>query len=493
MGAGNYLFDPTLGDGRYGYTILSSFTPEAQPPIPHAFITETPFQPLQFAESGSFQYSTYYYEISLPAAEAVPQLELALALSGSASQDAWLQLAQVIEGEVSLQRFRARDFRNRPIGVTLAENAERTLLAVSPFVSAPANQSSQTSFKLSIRVPGAGNDLAVADIPSSHSVTIVDHAEETELTRAAAAGDFVRVGELLLEEKVNRDQNLNLNHEAALRLAAAAGHDEVVALLLLTAVDSHSQDAAGHTARLLAEQAGHPEVLKLLEIAAEKMLLNKRPAASITMEEQRAFFAAARAGNLAEIERLLAAGVHPDMRDDSRTTPLMLVSQRGFIDLTLRLLLEDASPNMSGHDLYIPLHYAIQYGHSDIAAMLLLGGMSMNRTPYTYSKTLTPLHLAAQYGRPEIVRLLLSSIHRGERVNARGNAGKTALYYADPFADGITKSLETSIAIVKLLLAAGADPTLTDNLGSWSPLESARKYGPYAIFQLYHAAVNQSD
>ena len=59
----------------------------------------------------------------------------------------------------------------------------------------------------------------------------------------------------------------------------------------------------------------------------------------------------------------------------------MLTSQRGFIDLTLRLLLEDANPNMSGHDLYIPLHYAIQYGHSDIAAMLLLGGMSMNRTP----------------------------------------------------------------------------------------------------------------
>ena len=491
----NYLYDPTLGDGRYGYTILSSFNPKAQPPIPHAFITETPFQPLQFAESGSFQFSTYYYEISLPAAETVPQLELALALSGSASQDAWLQLAQVIDGEVSLKRFRARDFRNRIIGVTLAENAERTLLAVSPFVPAPANQSSQTSFKLTIRVPGAGNDLAVADtdISNSQPVTIVDHAEETELTRAAAAGDYIRVGELLLEEKVNRDQNLNLNHGAALRLAAAAGHDEVVSLLLLTAVDSHSQDAAGNTARLLAEQAGQTEVLKLLDIVAEKKLLNRRSSASITMEEQRAFFAAARTGNLVEIERLLAAGVHPDMRDDTRTTPLMLASQRGFIDLTLRLLLEGASPNMSGHDLYIALHYAIQYGHSDIAAMLLLGSKSMNHTPYTYSKTLTPLHLAAQYGRPDIVRLLLSSIHRGERVNTRGNAGKTALYYADPFADGITKSLETSIEIVKLLLAAGADPTLADDLGSLSPLESARRNGPYAIFQLYHAAATQSD
>ena len=208
----------------------------------------------------------------MPAAEAVPQLELALALSGSASQDAWLQLAQVIEGDVSLQRFRARDFRNRPIGVTLAENAERTVLALSLFDSEPVNHTPQASFRLSIRLPGAGNDLAVADtdISNSQPVTIVDHAEETELTRAAAAGDFVRVGELLLEEKVNPDQERNLNHEAALRLAAAAGHDEVVALLLLTAVDSHSQDAAGNTARLLAEQAGHTEVLKLLEIAAEK-------------------------------------------------------------------------------------------------------------------------------------------------------------------------------------------------------------------------------
>ena len=489
----NYLYDPTLGDGRYGYTILSSFTPEAQPPIPHAFITETPFQPLQFAESSLLQYSTHYYEISLSATEAVPQLEMTLALSGSASQDAWLQLAQVIDGEVSLQRFRASDYRNRAIGVTLSENSERTVLALSLFDSEPVNHNPHASFRLSIRVPGVDNGRAVADTPSNQSVTIADRAEETELTLAAAAGDFVRVGELLLEEKVNPDQHMNLGHEAALRLAAAAGHDNVVALLLLTAVDIHSQDAAGNTARILAEQAGHPKVLKLLEIAAEKKLINRRPAASITMEEQRAFIAATRAGNLAEIERLLADGVHPDIRDDTRTSPLMLASQRGFIDLTLRLLLEDASPNMSGHDLYIPLHYAIQYGHSDIAAMLLLGGMSMNRTPRTYSKTLSPLHLAAQYGRPEIVRLLLNSIHRGEQVNALGNSGKTALYYASPFADGITKSLETSIAIVELLLDAGADPTLADWSGSVSPLESARQYGPYAIFQLYYAAASKSN
>ena len=59
--------------------------------------------------------------------------------------------------------------------------------------------------------------------------------------------------------------------------------------------------------------------------------------------------------------------------------------------------------------------------------------------------------------------------------------------------DGITKSLETSIAIVKWLLAAGADPTLADDRGSTSPLESAQRNGPYAIFQLYDAAVTQSD
>ena len=108
--------------------------------------------------------------------------------------------------------------------------------------------------------------------------------------------------------------------------------------------------------------------------------------------------AAARAGNLAEIECLLADGVHPDMRDDPKTSPLMLVSQRGFSDLTLRLLLEGANPNLRGHDEYIPLFYAIQYGHSDIAAMLLLGGMNLNSAPRTYSKDIvTALHLAARF------------------------------------------------------------------------------------------------
>lgn len=490
----NYLYDPDLDDGRYGYTLLSSFNPKVQPPIPNAFITEAPFQPQQFSESGRFQYSTYYYEIGLPVAEAVPQLELELALSGTASQDAWLQLAQVIDGEVSLQRYRASDFRNRAIGVTLSENSERTVLALSLFDSLPVNQTPQASFELSIRVPGEGNNSAVDDIPNNISSTIVDRAEETELTLAAAAGDFIRVGELLLEEKINPDQQMNLSHEAALRLAAAAGHDEVVALLLLTDVDIHSRDAAGNTARLLAEQAGHPEVLKLLEIAAVKKLLNRRPTASITFDEKRALSAAARAGNLAEIERLLTDGVHPDMRYDLKTSPLMLVAQRGFSDLTLRLLLEGANPNLDGHDDYIPLFYAIQYGHSDIAAMLLLGGMNLNHTPRTYSLDLPSLHLAAQYGRPEIMRLLLSSIHRGRRAHTTGNhSGKTALYYAKPFSDGITKSLETSIAIIKLLLDAGVDPTLADTNGSLSPLESARRNGPYAIFQLYQAAASKSN
>ena len=62
-----------------------------------------------------------------------------------------------------------------------------------------------------------------------------------------------------------------------------------------------------------------------------------------------------------------------------------------------------------------------------------------------------------------------------------------------PFADGITKSLATSIAIIELLLDAGADPTLADRLGSLSPLEGARRYGPYAIFQLYEAAASKSN
>lgn len=488
----NYLYDPNLDDGRYGYTLLSSFNPKVQPPIPNAFITEVPFQTQQFTESGCYQYSTYYYDLSLLATQAIPQLELGLALSSKATQDAWLQLAQVIDGQVSLQRFRASDFRDQDISVALSDNSERAVLALSLFDSSPENQNSQACFVLSISVAGESSNTAVDDIPNNQSSIIADRAEETELTLAATAGDYVRVGELLLEDSVTVGQ-LYQGHEAALRLAAAAGHDEVVSLLLLTDVDIHSRDATGNTARKLAEQAGHSEVLKLLEIASEKKLINQRPSTSITFEEKKALSAAARAGNLAEIDRLLADGVHPDMRYDLKTSPLMLVSQRGFSDLTLRLLLEGANPNQTGNDEYIPLFYAIQYGHNDIAAMLLLGGMNLYRTPKTYSKSKTPLDLAAQYGRPEIVRLLLSSIHRGERVNDTGRDGKTALYDAFPFADGITKSLETSIAIVELLLAAGADPTQADRLGSLSPLELARKYGPYAIFQLLEAAASKTN
>lgn len=77
-----------------------------------------------------------------------------------------------------------------------------------------------------------------------------------------------------------------------------------------------------------------------------------------------------------------------------------------------------------------------------------------------------PLHIACWQKFESIVKYLIQA---GANVNSRGDFGATPLHYA------VYEGDEYSTPIVKALLNAGADPTLTDSRSSATPLKWAQR------------------
>lgn len=167
------------------------------------------------------------------------------------------------------------------------------------------------------------------------------------------------------------------------------------------------------------------------------------------------FFAAIRQDNAAAITQLLQRGFDPDTRDPSgipglylairepslkaaqaliawpktnveaRTaqdeSPLMMAALKGHIELVRQLIGRDADVNKPG---WTALHYAATNGHVAVMQLLLdhhayIDAESPNGT--------TPLMMAAQYGSPGAVKLLLEA---GADPLLKNQLGLTAIDFA---------------------------------------------------------------
>ncbi len=171
----NYLRNNQLGDGRFGYQLLRS--PDLPKPYVRGRITSLP----TLIQESLPPYATDFYDFALPASDLPQQLELALQFPNSAAQDGWLQLLQVVDGEVILQRFRASDFHNQKINATLQPNTEQAFLAISPFRANARYLTAKQPYSLKIHL--AGSEVVAADyatIASSLSLKPADSTEATE-------------------------------------------------------------------------------------------------------------------------------------------------------------------------------------------------------------------------------------------------------------------------------------------------------------------------
>jgi len=116
---------------------------------------------------------------------------------------------------------------------------------------------------------------------------------------------------------------------------------------------------------------------------------------------------AARRGDLAAVERLLAAGAAVDATDGAGATPLYLAAGEGHAAVVVRLLSAGANPQRQVSGPFgstgTPIHAAIRYGHLDVVRALLEAGVDPNLADDGVGP---PLHTALRRGQTAAAGLL---------------------------------------------------------------------------------------
>lgn len=133
-------------------------------------------------------------------------------------------------------------------------------------------------------------------------------------------------------------------------------------------------------------------------------------------------FIALHDGSLKAAEVLVAwPQTKVEWRSAKDESPLMIAALKGHKEMVRKLIARDADVSKPG---WAPLHYAATGGHLEIMQILLdehafIDAESPNRT--------TPLMMAAEYGSPQAVKLLLEA---GADPTLRNELGLSALDFA---------------------------------------------------------------
>ena len=110
-----------------------------------------------------------------------------------------------------------------------------------------------------------------------------------------------------------------------------------------------------------------------------------------------------------------------EQRNAADESPLMLASLKGLLPVVVKLIERGADVNKPG---WAPLHYAATHGHIDVMNILLEKHAYIDAPSPNGS---TPLMMAALYGTPAAVKLLLEA---GADPSLKNMQGLTAIDFA---------------------------------------------------------------
>jgi len=230
----------------------------------------------------------------------------------------------------------------------------------------------------------------------------------------------------------------------ALHRAAAAGHTDMVAVLLgIDGVAINTQDANGATALMEASKANHISTLKkLMEAGAETDLVDS--------SQKTAFMWATEKGNN-EIVELLAPVANIDMKGKGGWTSLYQAAFHGNLDMVKLLISRGADTKEANDDGWAPLHAAAYSGNKDMVAVLIEGGAEVDVVD---KQGTTPLMQACSSGHEDVVAALIQ--HKANVNLGLASNGWTPLHAA---------SWEGRLSLVEQLLTAEADPKAFTDTG----------------------------
>jgi ankyrin repeat protein len=271
--------------------------------------------------------------------------------------------------------------------------------------------------------------------------------------------------------------------ETALMTAARAGSVETVRLLLDRGADVRAKTSPrGQTALMWAVTENHPEVVKLL--ASRGAEVNARTAVTMPKGEyvparaggasgngisrQRALptadggmsplLFAVRDGNRAMVRLLLELGADLEQTSGNHTSPLLIALLNGQAGVAAELLARGANPNAVD-----------DYHRGPLFAAIELRNFNHEKYPFLYSDGRDPLDVIEALldrGADPNQRTETTPVHGlmqfdGSWVNFDGQT---------PF---IRAALSGDIAVMRLLLAHGADPNIATREGSTALMAAA--------------------
>ena len=177
--------------------------------------------------------------------------------------------------------------------------------------------------------------------------------------------------------------------------------------------------------------------------------------------------AAAQSGDNAQIKTLVAKKAPLDVRDAQQRTPLHVATYTRQREAIRLLAAAGGDLNAFEYQRYDPVTIAAVANDEETLALLLRLGASARNVTSPYDGT--ALIAAAHLGHVGVVRQLIAA---GAPLDHINNLHWTALIEAVVLGDGGRNHTE----IVRLLMAAGANPALGDRDGN-TPLKLARARG----------------
>ncbi len=311
-------------------------------------------------------------------------------------------------------------------------------------------------------------DLLEVTLAHGARVNDKDSWNGTGLIRAAERGHSLVVGRLL-QEGIDRDHVNRIGFQA-LHEAIWLGKDttdyvDTVRILVAGGVElSRPSGNEGLTALEMAEQRRYPALEAVLRAALDPAQIARPNAALLRAAEQ---------GDADGAAQALRAGADIETRDAQQHTPLLLAVTEDRVDVARLLVAMGADPDALDHQHDTPWLVTGVTGSVAMLEALLPGRPDLGILNRYGGTSLIP---ASERGHVDYVRRVLTT---GIDVDHINRLGWTALLEAVILGDGGPDHQQ----IVRLLLAAGADPTIPDKDGV-TALEHAQTRGYTALVRL---------